>query len=1076
MKPLLLTMQAFGSYGEKTVIDFTKLNQNLFLISGDTGSGKSTIFDAIVYALYDESSSSLNKKSGNEMQSEFADYKTEPYVELVFEERRNGINEQYKIKRVPTHLKLKRGGNISYEKTSVELTLADGSLAIGTATEINNQIIEIVGISKKEFSQVAMIAQGEFVEILRRKSNDKKEIFRKLFNTKIYDDIIKRFSTLKSTKESEIKEIKIRFHDEIAHIDIPLDYPNLEEATILKRNIINADPSKMSVVDMEKIVEELKKITELLKVNKANSLNKQELLVKALNKANEEYTKAISLNNTYNALEKDIKALDNLKLDETKIKDKLSLVKDIKDAYDIKVLHDKYLKSLELLKKTELRINELETILPKLNQELVDLKAELKVNEDHYNKTNASYLEVKAKVKESLDVLKEIESERTKYINSDKQLANYKLLVDKAKQDLDALNAKEESSKAKELALIDVPVLLNKTKADLDKFKDIFDLINDLKKSRKDLNLSLNDKKIKENEYLKARDKYVNESNAYVAMQTAFLDAQAGFIASKLVEGEACPVCGSLSHPHPCKLNEEHKDITRANVDAKASEVKDYESLYNETSSKLHAISEVIKEKTKVLEDKTSGLKTKVEKDILDLIKEDKYQAYCLNELDLDSFKNYLEEVKDSLVNKEKALTNDLKVLDELRKFLLNINDQRKTLEDNYKTNQDLVNEYQTLVNNSNTIIKTLENKLVYKSVKEANDSLNMIKAKYDNALDTFNLAKKNVETKKTSIDGKHTLLDNLNKELPGYQKELESNKLSYQELLDAKHIVESKYLDIISNYRKEMIDIFEKDINQYHEAINKLTGAISSAKLLIGSQKKPDLEAMRVVKDNADKELNDFNLSLESLNTSYHNNMRIYNEIVPKMDERQNKVKEYNLVLNLYQRLSGNSSKTSKTDIETFVQRYYLERILHSANKRFLEMSAGQFLLKLKSIEESGLRTNEGLDFMVYSTVTGKTREARTLSGGESFMAALSLALGMADQIKEKSAVINLDMMFIDEGFGSLDDKSRDEAIKVLKQMAETSKIIGIISHVSELKQQIDDQLLVTKDDKGSHARWVIS
>lgn len=137
--------------------------------------------------------------------------------------------------------------------------------------------------------------------------------------------------------------------------------------------------------------------------------------------------------------------------------------------------------------------------------------------------------------------------------------------------------------------------------------------------------------------------------------------------------------------------------------------------------------------------------------------------------------------------------------------------------------------------------------------------------------------------------------------------------------------------------------------------------------------------------------------------------------------------------------------------------------------------MSAGQFELRMTGAEQAGEGRNRGLDLMVYSAVTGKEREIRTLSGGESFMAALSMALGMADQIGENSSSINLEMMFIDEGFGSLDDNSRNQAVRVLQRMAEGSRLVGIISHVSELKQAIDDQLIVTKDESGSHAAWQI-
>ena len=176
-----------------------------------------------------------------------------------------------------------------------------------------------------------------------------------------------------------------------------------------------------------------------------------------------------------------------------------------------------------------------------------------------------------------------------------------------------------------------------------------------------------------------------------------------------------------------------------------------------------------------------------------------------------------------------------------------------------------------------------------------------------------------------------------------------------------------------------------------------------------------------------------------------------------------------------MYRLFSGKETG-SRMDIETFAQRYYMQQILLSANKRFYEMSAGQYELQMLDADKAGEGANKGLDLMVYSFVTGKKREITTLSGGESFMAALSLALGMSDQIQSNSASVNLDIMFIDEGFGTLDERSRNQAVKVLKNMAEGSKLIGIISHVSELKNEIDNQLIVTKDDTGSHIKWQIS
>ena len=198
----------------------------------------------------------------------------------------------------------------------------------------------------------------------------------------------------------------------------------------------------------------------------------------------------------------------------------------------------------------------------------------------------------------------------------------------------------------------------------------------------------------------------------------------------------------------------------------------------------------------------------------------------------------------------------------------------------------------------------------------------------------------------------------------------------------------------------------------------------------------------------------------------------KVYESLSVELERRGRVAQLCSRMDELYNLLAGKVTG-ARMDIETFVQRYYLERILYAANRRFREMTAGQFELRMYGLEKAGEGKNHGLDLMVYSAVTGKVREIGTLSGGESFMAALAMALGMADQIQENSAAIHLDMMFIDEGFGSLSDNARTQAIRVLKRMAGDAKLIGIISHVTELKQELSDQLEVTRDDFGSHVCW---
>ena len=263
--------------------------------------------------------------------------------------------------------------------------------------------------------------------------------------------------------------------------------------------------------------------------------------------------------------------------------------------------------------------------------------------------------------------------------------------------------------------------------------------------------------------------------------------------------------------------------------------------------------------------------------------------------------------------------------------------------------------------------------------------------------------------------------------------------------------------------------------VNAYREAKAAAIAQKKAASETIGKVQKPDLAKIKTEKEEAETVYQTAEKKYNQLKMDCKNNQEILTALSARMEKRKAVVEEHARIDALYRMTSGNVSG-SRMDLETFVQRYYLERILYAANRRFQEMSAGQFELRMYDLKKAGEGKNRGLDLMVYSTVTGKEREVRTLSGGESFMAALSLALGMADQIQQSSAAINLDMMFIDEGFGSLDEHSRNQAVRVLQEMAEGSRLIGIISHVSELKQEIEDQLIVVKDENGSHVKWQIS
>lgn len=287
--------------------------------------------------------------------------------------------------------------------------------------------------------------------------------------------------------------------------------------------------------------------------------------------------------------------------------------------------------------------------------------------------------------------------------------------------------------------------------------------------------------------------------------------------------------------------------------------------------------------------------------------------------------------------------------------------------------------------------------------------------------------------------------------------------------------MAEKEWKELAEAYSREAAEEFQKTVNTYYEKKAAQQARRDSAKNAVGKAGRPVLEEIQKERDLAETEYLEAEKIYNQLRMDSKDDGEILAALSSRLEERKAVVEEHARIDALYRMTSGNVSG-ARMDLETYVQRYYLERILYAANRRFQEMSAGQFEFRMYDLEKAGEGKNRGLDLMVYSTVTGKEREVRTLSGGESFMAALSLALGMADQIQESSAAVNLDMMFIDEGFGSLDEHSRNQAVKVLQEMAEGSRLIGIISHVTELKQEIEDQLIVNKDENGSRVRWQIS
>lgn len=1080
MRPLTLTMQAFGSYGRKaTLIDFTRPGQNLFLITGDTGAGKTTIFDAIVFALYGEASSGANKKDGAELQSQFVDYDVEPFVELEFSERNGEDTENYVVRRVPRHARpLKRGSGIKEVSGSVSLTMPDGTEY--PQKETDKKLVEIVGLTKEQFMQVAMIAQGEFMELLRAKSDDKKEIFRKLFHTELFQRIVEELKSRGDELKTEIGRIRTACQTEVSHVVVPEElecgYEGVEVLRQLKERVLASD--RLNVADMEMLLVQLQALCEKLAAGQEKAQKRYEESGRLRDEKRDAFTGAQSLLKSFEQLESAGIALAECAAEEAEIGKTAKLIAQIHDAYEIQGAYRRFRDAEAAAAGIERNLKEQQDALPGLEEvceEAARAEAQAKAARDVQLE---DFTKVSERVKKTLDILGRIRDEKKNAESLEKGLRKAEAAEEQAGKTLKDLEAREQEWKALSEQLKEADKLLALWKIKCEEADGIAADVDSAKKAKQDVETQRKKADKAQRDYAVAREQYGCKNAEYAAKQTAYLDAQAGFIAREnLREGEPCPVCGSVEHPRPCRLSEENQNLTREMIDALAAETAKLQQEQEKKAGAAKSASEVLIEKTDKLAEMLGNLQKRMAKNMTDVPGELALEqaSGLAPDFTLEQASELLRAWRQSLEAEGTRLQEDTAIFARVQESLKGVDGKKQSLKEAAEQEAQKVINAKTALAGSRAALAKLEESRDYPTEEEAQAALSAATLSKKEKDEAYRAASQTATEARQKKDAAKALIERYQKELPEQKEECGRRRAAYETIREEKDLAEPEWMEITEQYPKSGTDELQARVDGYHRKKANAEGMQKTARETIGDRTRPDIEELEAAKVKAEKELDAAKEELARYREAYRDNFNAYNALAPKMEERGRIIENHTRLDSLRRRLDGNVTD-ARMDIETFVQRYYLQRILHRANERFQNMSAGQFELKIVGEEQAGKGRNRGLDLMVYSTVTGKEREVRTLSGGESFMAALSLALGMADQIQESSAAINLDIMFIDEGFGSLDEHSRGQAVKVLQQMAGGSRLIGIISHVTELKQEIEDQLLVTKDEEGSHIRWQIS
>lgn len=1065
MKPILLTMQAFGSYGEKTEIDFQK-GGDFFLISGDTGSGKSTIFDAMMFALYGEVSTNGSGKE-NELLSQFVDVRNDkPLVSLVFTAHQHGQEETYKITRTPRHIRpaKRTGAKQQEEGETAELLMPDGSQYPSKLSDTNRKIEEIVGLTADQFRKVVMIAQGEFMDFLRAGSKEKTELLRDLLKTDYYYQLSERLKTLAKEKNTAAKTQRAK---------LSLIAANAETKGLPEKDALALDKAKGTVIKAaEKLQpEQVDVLVDVLSDVCARLEMQQRELAQRQTTAQverDEYMKRIEaaqpLMQRFKELEDAEKTLQECAAQADEIEKKRGLIGKIRDAWAIEPKYQRMKDARDALTNGQTELAAKQQELPQLKQTAADAAALHQQMEKTKDAATTQCAEVETKVEKALETFVALEKAEKALRQAEEADAKAKANAESAKKALDDFKNQEDAWRTQEAELQGTEAAYEVCKQQNQQYRDLNQALKDLHGSQKDVQEKARQAAAAKDAYASATQKYQRAQNEYDDYRLAFLNAQAGLLARELAPGKPCPVCGALEHPAPCQLTQENQQLNREQLDQRRKAADDAAKAQEEKAKESESAQVKLTERQKAAEE--------AEKKLVENATNIRENVPMATAADVEAM---LQAWLPELQSASKSVQAKVKALDDVRKNLEGAKAERDKLEKAASDAQETAkstavkkaeaektwNLHQEEL--SGGTYRTREDAVAQRT--QAQEAKQKAEAAASQAAEKERQAQK-AETECTAR------IQQLDAEMPQKQANAEEFNQQYQQTMAEKSLDEAQWRQLTADYDAEEPERLQKKVNDFDQKKNTAETQCTTAQSAIAGREKPDMAKLEAASKAAESALKEVSDALESAKHLRLNNEKVLEDLREGREPLAEACKAANTAQHLSDVMAGTESG-NRMNLETFVQRNYMEKILCDANRRFRDMSNGQFELKLINVEDAGEGKNKGLDLEVYSIVTGKTRSVNTLSGGESFMAALSLALGMADQIQTATAAIHLDVMFIDEGFGSLSDNARNEAVNILKEMAGKQRQIGIISHVSELKDEIENQLIVKKDDRGSHISW---
>ena len=998
MKPIRLELKEFGPY-KNEIIEWDKIiNEPIFLITGKTGSGKSTLFDAITYALYNKTTGGKDIAS---LRTKTALDKDKTQVNFDFELS----GKKYRIERTLAYLK---AGNKNLTSGKVALMqYNDGKLEVLATKEqeVKEKVEELIGLDDKQFCQIIILPQGKFKEFLLSKSSEKKETLRSLFNTYFYQKFVEQLQEqakkIDSSHKQKEKELITRFEqfdieEELTKFEYLKD-ENFEEILgIINSQEETVKNEKKELLKLERsFSKEKEKFIELSKLNdKFTQLKNNKLELEELSKK-EDY---------YSRLKLEVEKLKELQKSKDKIIEYASLLtkkmklKKLEEA--LLNEEDKYKLDLDTNKKLALELNAQKTDIEELRKETIDYKF-------FYNNFNELILaknniEIYSKTLEELTLKKETYKE----LDSSLKVAKESYL-----EDIEEKNILDGS-----IGKLKLEVL--KKEQDVEKLEEYNNKLSEV--NDKSVKLTIDKKQLEELELekkkLEQEVELLNKNKEQEILNDFLL---------KLHEGDDCPLCKQkIEHlpdiPDLAVVDESiEKSLQKVNKDIIQLEtlIKKNEEEIGKISTLLKNLGDTInfkaKEELLQLEDELKAENIKLT-DISKVIRTSEDKIKGLN--------REIEELSELFKNEDDIKQKHLEAKNKIEQFEKNVKVELDEFAGYYEKIQSQVEEF----DNTYNVLQNTSNELLVRKTnletEQKNNKTNLLEVskRIENIVDSFTNSK-------------------LNK----YYVTLEMAEENIEKLNN--------------------LEDYESQINKFEDTKKIIVNSIEKLEEELKELNQPDLEEEKQKLQDIESQVNDFIEKVAILNTRLENNKKLYKKIHSEYIELLESSKEIREIVAFSDVVSGKTE--NRKSLETYVQGYYLDLILVAGTKRLLQMTNDRYRF-IRRDEKSKGGGLQGLEIEIHDIYLNSTRIISSLSGGELFLASLALALGLAEVIQNESGGISLETIFIDEGFGSLDAETLDIALTTLIDLQSYGRNIGIISHVSELKERIRPKVEVYSKD----------